>query len=88
VTVSWGLTRWSEGVGPGDAMWFEESRPARYAELYKPEGPIFFAGEHLSYVQFWQEGAALSSQAAMKALQARVQERALSERAAKRAATA
>jgi monoamine oxidase len=86
VTVAWGLTRWSEGVGPGDAAWFETPRPARYAELYKPEGPIFFAGEHLSYVQFWQEGAALSSHAAMKALQARVQERALAERPARRAA--
>ncbi|HEU0097512.1 MAG TPA: FAD-dependent oxidoreductase [Allosphingosinicella sp.] len=80
VTVAWGLTRWSEGVGPGDPAWFEEPRPERYAELYKPEGPIFFAGEHLSYVQFWQEGAALSSHAAMQALQARVQERALTER--------
>ena len=88
VTVAWGLTRWSEGVGPGDPAWFEAPRPARYAELYKPEGPIFFAGEHLSYVQFWQEGAALSSHAALRALQARVQERALSERSARRAAAA
>jgi monoamine oxidase len=86
VTVSWGLTRWSEGVGPGDAAWFESPRPARYEELYRPEGPIFFAGEHLSYVQFWQEGAALSSHAAMKALQARVQERASAGRSRKRAA--
>jgi monoamine oxidase len=84
VTVSWGLTRWSEGVGPGDPAWFESPRPERYAELYKPEGPIFFAGEHLSYVQFWQEGAALSSHAAMQALQARVQERALTESAGRR----
>ena len=77
VTVAWGLTPWSEGVGPGHPDWFQNPRPARYVELAKPEGPIFFAGEHLSYVQFWQEGAALSSHAAMKALQARVQERAL-----------
>jgi monoamine oxidase len=77
VTVAWGLTRWSEGVGPADPTWFQNPRPERYAELYRPEGPIFFAGEHLSYVQFWQEGAALSAQAAMKALQARVQEKRL-----------
>ena len=88
VTVSWGLTRWSEGVGPGNPAWFESPRPALYAELYRPEGPIFFAGEHLSYVQFWQEGAALSSHAAMQALQARVQERALTERAERRARSA
>ncbi|HEX8573873.1 MAG TPA: FAD-dependent oxidoreductase [Allosphingosinicella sp.] len=86
VTVAWGLTRWSEGVGPGNPAWFESPRPPLYGELYKPEGPIFFAGEHLSYVQFWQEGAALSSHAAMKALQARVQETALSERVRRRAA--
>ncbi|HEX8511706.1 MAG TPA: FAD-dependent oxidoreductase [Allosphingosinicella sp.] len=86
VTVSWGLTRWAEGVGPGNDAWFESPRPERYSELHKPEGPIFFAGEHLSYVQFWQEGAALSSHAAMQALQARVQERALTERAGRRAA--
>lgn len=88
VTVAWGLTPFSEGVGPGDPLWFENPRSARYAELYRPEGPIFFAGEHLSYVQFWQEGAALSSHAAMRALQARVQERALAERAQRRATAA
>jgi monoamine oxidase len=83
VTVAWGLTPYSEGVG---ALWPDfDPRPggggagrgALCRELLKPEGPIFFAGEHLSYVQFWQEGAALSSHAAMQALQARVQERAL-----------
>ena len=46
----------------------------------------FFNGEHLSYVRFWQEGAALSSHEAMKALQARVEEKRLTERAAPRAA--
>jgi monoamine oxidase len=68
VTVAWALTPWSEGVGPV-ADFFEASpRPARYAELLKPEGPIFFAGEHLSYVHFWQEGAALSAHEAVKRL--------------------
>jgi monoamine oxidase len=86
VTVAWGLTPWSEGVGPAHPDWFANPRGARYAQLLKPEGPIFFAGEHLSYVMFWQEGAALSSHAAMKAMQAHVQERALSRRASLRAA--
>ena len=36
--------------------------------MLRPEGPIFFAGEHLSYVPFWQEGAALSAHAAMTEL--------------------
>ncbi len=39
-----------------------------YAEMLRPEGPIVFADAHLSYVPFWQEGAALSAQAAMHLL--------------------
>lgn len=74
VTVAWGLTPWSEGVGPIHADWFANPRGARYAELLKPEGPIFFAGEHLSYIVFWQEGAALSAHEAMKLLAARAQQ--------------
>lgn len=70
VTVAWALTPWSEGVGPvgptfGGGPETAGARPAAYAELLRPEGPIFFAGEHLSYVPFWQEGAALSAHAAM-----------------------
>ena len=70
-TVSWGLTPWSEGVGPLHQDWFASPRAARYTELMRPEGPIFFAGEHLSYVMFWQEGAALSAHEAMRLLAAR-----------------
>jgi monoamine oxidase len=67
VTVAWGLTPWSEGVG---AMWNEggrnDDRGAVYAELLMPEGPIVFAGEHLSYQPTWQEGAASSAHEALK----------------------
>ena len=68
VTVAWGLTPYSEGVGvlwpggPGRAG----DRGAGYQELLKPEGPIVFAGEHLSYQPTWQEGAALSAHEALK----------------------
>ena len=75
VTVAWGLTPWSEGVGPEHPDWTQTARGARYAELLRPEGPIHFAGEHLSYVLYWQEGAALSAQAAMRALSAQAAER-------------
>ena len=72
VTVSWPLTQWSEGVGPiGPAFGAGPqggTRTAAYEELLRPEGPIVFAGEHLSYVPFWQEGAALSAHAAMRVL--------------------
>ena len=67
-TVAWGLTPFSEGVS---AMWSNgldgsQPRPASYLELLRPEGPIVFAGEHLSYQGAWQEGAALSAHEAVK----------------------
>jgi monoamine oxidase len=72
VTVGWGMVPWSEGVG---ALWpggpgSNAARGAQYAELLKPEGPIVFAGEHLSYVGLWQEGSALSAHEALKLVQA------------------
>jgi len=76
VTVNWALTPWSEGVGPVHQDWAANPRGARYAELMRPEGPIFFAGEHLSYVVFWQEGAALSAHEAMRLMVAQAAERA------------
>ncbi len=75
MTVAWGLTPWSEGVGPVHRDWAANPRGARYAELMRPEGPIFFAGEHLSYVVFWQEGAALSAHEAMRLMTAQAAER-------------
>ncbi len=81
LTVAWGLTPYSEGVAPIGPDWGPAARPARYAELLRPEGPIFFAGEHLSYVIFWQEGAALSAQAALRGLQRRAEEDRLTRRA-------
>jgi monoamine oxidase len=80
VTVAWGLTPYSEGVGP---MWGDpdfggsQDRGAVYRELLKPEGPILFAGEHLSYQQTWQEGAATSAHEALKLLAAMAGEKSL-----------
>lgn len=77
-TVAWGLTPYSEGVG---AMWpggagSLSPRPQIYDELLKPEGPIVFAGEHLSYQPTWQEGAALSAHQALKLIQSMAREEA------------
>ncbi|MFL6762467.1 MAG: flavin monoamine oxidase family protein [Sphingomicrobium sp.] len=72
VTVAWGLTPWSEGVGarwPGGLTGLG-SRPPAYAELLRPEGPIVFAGEHLSYQPTWQEGAVLSAHRALELVHA------------------
>ena len=70
-TVAWGLTPYSEGVGPlwGDPDFGGNTgRGDVYKELLRPEGPILFAGEHLSYQQTWQEGAAASAHEALKLL--------------------
>ena len=78
VTVAWGLTPYSEGVG---ALWGDPDfggnadRGPVYAELIRPEGPIVFAGEHLSYQPTWQEGAATSAHEALKLVAAMVRER-------------
>jgi len=71
VAINWGQVAYSEGVG---ALWGggpndTSRRTGAYLELLKPEGPITFAGEHLSYVGLWQEGAALSAHDAVKLLQ-------------------
>jgi monoamine oxidase len=78
VTVAWGLTPYSEGVGvlwPGGPGIAADRGPG-YQELLKPEGPIVFAGEHLSYQPTWQEGAALSAHAALKLVAAMAKEKA------------
>jgi len=77
VSVGWGNVPWSEGVG---AIWPDfagagGARTGQYAELLKPEGPIVFAGEHLSYAGLWQEGAALSAHEALKLLQSMAAEK-------------
>jgi monoamine oxidase len=70
VAVNWGRVPYSEGVGAIGPNWGERKRGAQYEELLKPEGPITFAGEHLSYVGLWQEGAALSAHEALKLVHA------------------
>jgi monoamine oxidase len=78
VTVGWGSVPWSEGVGaiwPDFAGGVGTARPPAYAELLKPEGPIVFAGEHLSYAGLWQEGAALSAHEALKLVQSMAAEK-------------
>ncbi|NUT00447.1 MAG: FAD-dependent oxidoreductase [Sphingomonas sp.] len=78
LAINWGQVPYSEGVG---ALWGNgpadiEPRGAVYDELSRPEGPIVFAGEYLSYVGLWQEGAALSAHEALKVVQSMAAERA------------
>lgn len=78
VSVAWGLTPYSEGAGAmrPDFGQGGGTRSADYAELLKPEGPIVFAGEHLSYLPIWQEGAVLSAHKALEIVQSMARARA------------
>ena len=75
VAINWGQVPYSEGVGAVAPDWGDEKRGARYEELLRPEGPIVFAGEHLSYVGLWQEGSALSAHEALRLIDNMARER-------------
>lgn len=66
LAINWGQVPWSEGVGAFGDDFGERKRGPKYRELLRPEGPIVFAGEHLSYLGLWQEGSILSSHEALK----------------------
>lgn len=76
VTVGWSQTPWTSGAA---ALW-PDPRGPEYDELIRPEGPITFAGEHLSYLGQWQEGAALSAHEALKLIAAMAAQEARAER--------
>ena len=70
VAINWGQVPYSEGVGAIGRDFGDDKRGPAYDELCRPEGPVVFAGEHLSYVGLWQEGAALAAHEAIKVVQA------------------
>jgi monoamine oxidase len=65
VSVCWHKIPYSEGAW---ADWSPDARNLRYQVLNQPDGPIHFAGEHLSYLTGWQEGAVLSAHNAVRAI--------------------
>jgi monoamine oxidase len=69
--VSWGQLPFSLGswVRAG-ADYYE----GPYRELLQPDDRIYFAGDHCSHMNTWQEGAALSAQRAVQMIAARVQQ--------------
>lgn len=58
VYVSWPSIPYSLGSFANTHM--ESAEPA-YRQLHQPEGNIFFAGDYVSRIVGWQEGAALSA---------------------------
>lgn len=70
VSVAWGKIPYSLG---GWIEWEEEERERAYRILNSPDGPIYFAGEHLSYLTGWQEGAILSAHKVVREISAQLQ---------------
>jgi monoamine oxidase len=72
ISVAWHKVPYSLGAW---TEWEPEARKTAYATLTQPDGPIYLAGEHLSYLTGWQEGAVLSAHAAIAAIDTRVRSR-------------
>jgi monoamine oxidase len=65
IAVCWELVPHSSGAW---AEWSPAARQAAYPVLSEPDGPIYFAGEHMSYLTGWQEGAVRSAHQAVRAI--------------------
>lgn len=57
----------------GWAQWSDESRASAYPVLCEPDGRLYLAGEHLSYLTGWQAGAIESAWQQIGKLHARIQ---------------
>lgn len=68
VSVAWHKVPYSLGSW---VHWATPAEPA-YVLLNQPDGRVHFAGEYLSQIGAWQEGAALSAHHAVVAIAARV----------------
>jgi monoamine oxidase len=64
--VQWGAVPYNHGIGVG---WASDDEPD-YHLLGQPDGPIHFAGEYLSHVGAWQEGAIRAAHRAIVMLDA------------------
>lgn len=61
MAVAWSKVPYSLGI----AARYHTAQDGNYATLSEPDGPFYFAGEHLSHVGAWQEGAILSARRAI-----------------------
>ncbi len=68
-SVAWHKLPFSRG---GWAQYTEETRKKYYPRLVEPDGPIYLAGDHTSYLTGWMAGAFESAHRAVDAIQTRV----------------
>jgi monoamine oxidase len=68
-SVSWHKTKYSLG---GWALYSEEERQTLYKALLQPDKQVYFAGEHLTWLNAWMAGAFESARSVVASLHARV----------------
>jgi len=61
MAITWSKVPYSLGI----AARYRTDDDGNYAVLSAPDGPFYFAGEHLSHIGAWQEGAILSARRAI-----------------------
>ncbi len=66
ISIEWSKAPYNLGL----ACDLGEQDPAAYALLNQPDGPFYFAGEHLSHASGWQQGAIGSAHRAVAMLDA------------------
>lgn len=68
-SVSWHKTKYNLG---GWALYSAEERQTLYKALLEPDKQVYFAGEHLTYLNAWMAGALESARSVVASLHARV----------------
>ena len=61
MSIVWSKVPYSLGIGAR----YADDCDSNYTLLSDPDGPFYFAGEHLSHVGSWQEGAILAARRAI-----------------------
>ncbi|HMH20644.1 MAG TPA: flavin monoamine oxidase family protein [Puia sp.] len=68
-SVSWHKTKYSMG---GWAIYSAQERQELYKALLKPDKQVYFAGEHLTYLNAWMAGALESARSVVASVHSRV----------------
>ncbi|HXB91403.1 MAG TPA: FAD-dependent oxidoreductase, partial [Puia sp.] len=68
-SVSWHKTKYSLG---GWALYSAEERQRLYKPLLQPDKQVYFAGEHMTWLNAWMAGAFESARSVVAALHNRV----------------
>lgn len=71
ISVAWHRMPFAKG---GWTQWTEQQRRDESPILSEPDDRIYLAGEHMSYLNGWQEGAVVSAHNVVSALGQRVAE--------------